>query len=167
MPILDAETLEFISRSATQTQRLGERLGALLQGGDTLALVGELGTGKTVFAQGIGKGWGALSLLTSPSFVLIRRHERPQNTLKLYHIDLYRLNSLQEVRDLGLEELLGDPQTICIVEWAGRATEVFPEECLWVTLRGLDESRRSLIFRAGGKRHRDLLQQFRKEIIGR
>ncbi|MCD6344143.1 MAG: tRNA (adenosine(37)-N6)-threonylcarbamoyltransferase complex ATPase subunit type 1 TsaE, partial [Anaerolineae bacterium] len=56
MPILDAETLEFISRSATQTQRLGERLGALLQGGDTLALVGELGTGKTVFAQGIGKG---------------------------------------------------------------------------------------------------------------
>lgn len=167
MPILDAETLEFISRNATQTQRLGERLGALLQGGDTLALVGELGTGKTVFAQGVGKGWGALSLLTSPSFVLIRRHERPQNTLKLYHVDLYRLNSLREVRNLGLEELLGDPQAICIVEWAGRATAVFPEECLWVTLRGLDESRRSLIFRARGRRHRDLLQQFRKEIIGR
>ncbi|MEA3396240.1 MAG: tRNA (adenosine(37)-N6)-threonylcarbamoyltransferase complex ATPase subunit type 1 TsaE [Chloroflexota bacterium] len=167
MPILDAESLEFISRNATQTQRLGERLGALLQGGDTLALVGELGTGKTVFAQGVGKGWGALSLLTSPSFVLIRRHERPQNTLKLYHVDLYRLDSLREVRDLGLEELLGDLQAICIVEWAGRATEVFPEECLWVTLRGLDESRRSLIFRAGGQRHQDLLQQFRKEIIGR
>ena len=167
MPILDAETLEFISRNAVQTQRLGERLGVLLQGGDTLALVGELGTGKTVFAQGIGKGWGALSLLTSPSFVLIRRHERPQNTLKLYHVDLYRLDSLPEVRNLGLEELLGDPQAICIVEWARRATVVFPEECLWVTLRGLDEFRRSLIFRAEGERHRDLLQQFRKEIIGR
>jgi tRNA threonylcarbamoyladenosine biosynthesis protein TsaE len=167
MPILEADTLEFISRSTAQTRRLGARLGSLLRGGDTVALKGDLGTGKTVFTQGIGRGWGALSHLLSPTYVLMRRHERPQNKVKLYHIDLYRLNSAQEAIDLGLEELLGDQMTICVVEWADRATEIFPEECLWVTLRWLDEYRRALIFRHSGERHRTLLHQYRKEIVGR
>jgi tRNA threonylcarbamoyladenosine biosynthesis protein TsaE len=167
MPILDADALEFISRSARQTRRLGARLGALLQGGDVVALEGELGTGKTVFAQGIGRGWGAVTPLLSPTFILIRRHDRPQNRERLYHIDLYRLNSVEAIIDLGVEELLGHPRAICAVEWADRAAEVFPEEHLWIRLRWLDEYRRSLTFRAEGNRHEELLEQYRKEIVGR
>ena len=167
MPILEANTLEFISRSTAQTRRLGARLGSLLRGGDVVALQGDLGAGKTVFTQGIGRGWGALSHLLSPTYVLIRRHERPQDEIRLYHIDLYRLNSVEEAIDLGLEELLGDPAAICVLEWADEAAEIMPEECLWVTLQWLDEYRRALTFHPSGKRHRVLLQHYRKEIVGR
>lgn len=167
MPILEADALEFISRSPTQTRRLGARLGAHLQGGDVIALEGDLGSGKTVFTQGIGRGWGATSSLISPTYVLIRRHERPQDRVKLYHIDLYRLNSLMEVIGLGVEELLGAPDAVCVIEWADRAPEVFPDDRLWVTLRWMEEYRRALTFRSQGKRHETLLQKYRKEIVGR
>ncbi|MFP4343084.1 MAG: tRNA (adenosine(37)-N6)-threonylcarbamoyltransferase complex ATPase subunit type 1 TsaE [Anaerolineales bacterium] len=166
MPILDADTLEFISRSARQTARLGARLGTLLKDGDVVALEGDLGTGKTVFAQGIGRGWGATTPLTSPTFILIRRHERPQGDLRLYHIDLYRLDAVEEIIDLGLEELLGESRAVSVVEWANRAPEIFPEEHLWVHLRWIDEYRRALTFRARGERHGRLLQHYRKEILG-
>ncbi|MBN1259858.1 MAG: tRNA (adenosine(37)-N6)-threonylcarbamoyltransferase complex ATPase subunit type 1 TsaE [Anaerolineae bacterium] len=167
MPILSQDTLEFISRNADQTRRLGARLGTLLVGGDVIALEGDLGSGKTVLAQGIGRGWGANTPLISPTFVLMRRHLRLQNNHRLYHIDFYRLEATTEIENLGLEELLGEPDIVCVVEWADRAPHIFPEEHLWVTLRWLDEFRRTLTFRAQGKRHNTLLEQFRKEIIGR
>ncbi len=167
MPLLRPDTLEFISRNADQTRRLGARLGALLRGGEVIALEGELGAGKTIFAQGIGQGWGALAPLLSPTFILIRRHERPQNTAKLFHIDLYRLESPAAIETLGLEELLGAPDAICVVEWAERAPEFFAEECFLVTLRWLDEYRRALTFSAKGESHEALLQDYRKEIVGR
>ncbi len=167
MPILDPDTLEFISLSPDQTRRLGARLGALLRGGEVVALEGNLGSGKTVFAQGVGRGWGSDTHLISPTFILVRRHTRPQNDQHLYHIDLYRLESEPEVEALGLEELLGDPEVVCLVEWPGRAPEIFPDEHLWVTLRWVDEHRRSLTFCASGERHRILLETFRKEILGR
>ena len=74
MPILNQNTFEFVSRNADQTRRLGARLGTLLQGGDVLALEGNLGTGKTVLAQGVGRGWGAQEPLIIPTSVLFRRH---------------------------------------------------------------------------------------------
>lgn len=166
MPILNADTLEFISRNPDQTRRLGARLGALLNGGEVIALEGDLGAGKTVLAQGIGMGWGATSSLISPTFILIRRHARPQNRQQLYHIDLYRLETRAEIAGLGLDEILGDPQAICIIEWPDRQPDILPEERLWVQLRWLDEYRRSLTFRASGEGHKGLLEHFRKEIMG-
>ncbi len=166
MPILTADTLEFISRNPEQTRRLGARLGHLLRGGDVIALVGDLGSGKTLFAQGIGEGWGSLDPLISPTFILIRRHIRPNDSICLYHIDLYRLESEQEIIALGLEELLGDPATIAVVEWADRAPSLFPEETLWVELRWMEAYRRAMTFRAQGKRHRALLEAFRARLIG-
>lgn len=167
MPILNPNTLEFISRHPDQTRRLGARLGALLQGGTVIALEGTLGTGKTVLAQGIGRGWGATSRLISPTFVLVRRHERPQDDDYLYHIDLYRLASEMEIVDLGLSDHLGAADTVCIIEWADRAPGLLPESHLWVTLAWVDEFRRTLTFRASGAEHQALLETFRKEIIGR
>lgn len=166
MPIFDAQTFEFISRNAEQTRRLGARLGAHLQAGDVIALIGDLGSGKTVFAQGIGAGWGVTDPLLSPTFVLIRRHTRPGNRVHLYHIDLYRLETPEAIATLGLEDLLGQDHAICVIEWADRAPALLPEERLWVTLHHIDEQRRSLVFRAAGARHRALLDTFRKEVVG-
>ena len=166
MPILSPDVIEFISRSPEQTRRVGARLGMLLSGGDVIALEGNLGAGKTALAQGIGIGWGATTSLISPTFVIVRRHTRNPDEEYFYHIDLYRIGSLAEAEALGLTELLGDPGAVCVVEWAERAADLFPEETLWVTLRVLDEQRRSLTFRATGDRHRVIQDKLRKELAG-
>ncbi len=167
MPILDVGTVEFISRNSEQTRRVGARLGALLCPGDLVALSGELGAGKTVLAQGIGEGWGATDPLLSPTFVLVRRHSGPQSAVYLYHIDLYRLNTEAGVEGLGLYDFIGAPHAVCLVEWADRAPDLFVDEYLWISLRWLDDYRRALICQAEGARHQELLDQFRKELIGR
>ncbi|MBN1486497.1 MAG: tRNA (adenosine(37)-N6)-threonylcarbamoyltransferase complex ATPase subunit type 1 TsaE [Anaerolineae bacterium] len=168
MPILDAHSLEFISRSAEQTRRIGARLGSLLTGGEVIALEGNLGCGKTVLAQGIGQGWGTTTRLISPTFVLLRRHESPQHiTTKLYHIDLYRLANSDDVESIGVYDLIGDQDAICLIEWPERASDLFDAEYLWVSFDWLSDYRRSLIFRANGARHQALLDEFRKEIVGR
>ncbi len=166
MPILTKDTMEFISRSAEQTMRLGARLGRHLGGGDVVALEGDLGTGKTVLAQGVGMGWGATTRLISPTYVLMRRHLRHPDGLELYHIDLYRLASIAEIEMLGLDEVIGHPKKVCLVEWPERHSGLFPDERLWVNLRLLDEYRRSLVFQAQGTRHQAILDSFRQEILG-
>lgn len=166
MPILTKDTLEFISRSPDQTCRLGARLGRYLNGGEIVALEGGLGAGKTVFAQGVGMGWGATSRLISPTYVLVRRHQRHQDDVFLYHIDLYRLNSASEVDMLGLDEMMGDPRAVCLIEWPDRHPSLLPSGYLWVHLRMLDEYRRSLVFRAHGDQHQEILDEFRQELLG-
>ena len=120
-PILDEHTLEFVSRSPDQTQRLGARLGALLQGGDVICLEGSLGSGKTCLAQGVGRGWGVGQTLVSPTFVLVREYARPMDTVKLYHADLYRIAGANEAMGLGMDEFVGYAHAASIIEWAERA----------------------------------------------
>ena len=168
-PILDQHTLEFVSRSPDQTRRLGERLGALLQGGDVICLEGTLGAGKTCLAQGVGRGWGVSRTLTSPTFVLVREYTRPQDKVRLYHIDLYRISGAAEAWGLGLEEFVGDAHAVCIIEWAERARPLMPPEYLWIRLSFPDHAgwtRRSLYFMAQGKRHTALLWEFRRAAFG-
>jgi tRNA threonylcarbamoyladenosine biosynthesis protein TsaE len=166
MPILTKDTLEFISRSPEQTCRLGARLGRYLGGGEVVALEGTLGAGKTAFAQGVGMGWGSTTRLLSPTFVLVRRHTRHQDALELYHIDLYRLNTVVEIDMLGLDELIGNPNAAVLIEWPERHPEILPVEHLWVNLRILDEYRRSLVFQAHGEQHQTILDSFRQELLG-
>jgi len=170
-PILDEHTIEFVSRNPGQTQRLGVRLGALLQGGDVLCLEGALGAGKTCLAQGIGRGWGIGQPLISPTFVMVREYMRPdrQDGLRLYHVDFYRLSEGGEAWGLGIDELLGDQQAVFIIEWPERAPELVPADHLWIRLAFSDYKdplRRTLYFSARGERHRVLLQEFRKVAFG-
>ncbi len=168
-PILDQHELEFVSRSPDQTQRLGVRLGALLQGQDVICLEGPLGSGKTCLAQGVGRGWGAGRVLTSPTFVLIREYTRPRDTVILYHVDLYRVSGVEEAFNLGLDELLGNTHAVCVVEWAERARSLVPTEHLWIRLdfcNHASPTRRALHFTARGKRHVRLLQEFRRRAFG-
>jgi tRNA threonylcarbamoyladenosine biosynthesis protein TsaE len=166
MAILDEHTLDFISHSSAQTLRLGARLGALVQPGDVICLEGELGTGKTCLAQGIGQGMGILQPITSPTFALIAEHRPPVPVPVLYHVDLYRLNSpIDEAWDIGLEGyLLGEG--VCVVEWADRIRLMLPTGRLWITLRHVDDSKRGITMVASGDRYDQLLRRFRESAFG-
>ena len=166
MPILDAHTIDFISHSPAQTRRLGTRLGALLRAQDVVCLEGELGTGKTCLAQGVGWGMGVQEPITSPTFTLIAEYHPPAPAPVLYHIDVYRLElPAAEALAFGLDDYLaGDG--VCLIEWADRIRAVLPEERLWITLRHLDTSKRGIVLTARGARYEDLLHRFRQSAFG-
>jgi tRNA threonylcarbamoyladenosine biosynthesis protein TsaE len=165
-PILDKNSLEFTSRSPNQTQRLGARLGALLQGGDVICLEGPLGSGKTCLAQGVGRGWGVGQTLISPTYVLIREYTRPDEPVTLHHVDLYRVSGAAEAFDLGLADILGEPYAISIIEWAERAREVMPSGHLWIEMNARGKTHRILTLTAVGERHTELLREFRTTAFG-
>lgn len=163
MPVLDPHALEFISRSVEQTRRLGMRFGALLQSGDVVCLVGDLGSGKTTFMQGVASGWGSLDQVSSPSFVLVNVYRGPDGQ-RLYHLDAYRLKDALAAEDLDLEEMLETGPMV--IEWAERIQAVLPAENLWVNLRWIDENQRDLLFAGRGERYQSMIAGIRKQIFG-
>ncbi|NDJ59655.1 MAG: tRNA (adenosine(37)-N6)-threonylcarbamoyltransferase complex ATPase subunit type 1 TsaE [Chloroflexi bacterium] len=165
MPILQEAGLDIFSHSAEQTQRLGTRLGALLRPGDVVCLSGGIGAGKTVFAAGIGAGWGARPPLTSPTFNLVHEHHRDRDGGRLYHLDCYRLGSADEAETIGLDEILDSAGTV-ICEWPEQVAARLPEQRLWIELRVLDVTRRNFIFHATGPRYEALITDFRGLSFG-
>jgi tRNA threonylcarbamoyladenosine biosynthesis protein TsaE len=122
--------LRIQSTDAEFTQDLGRTIGEHASAGDVILLTGELGAGKTCLTQGIALGLGVEGYVRSPTFVLMTRHK---GRLTLHHVDLYRMSSPAEAWDLGLDEQLFG-EGVCVIEWADRATELFPEDCLWINL---------------------------------
>lgn len=165
MPILREGELDIMSHSAEQTQRLGVRLGELLQAGDVICLTGDMGAGKTVFSSGIGRGWGSTSPVTSPTFNLVHEHHRPKDKQILYHLDCYRLQDSTETHSIGLDDIL-ETHGVVVLEWAERIEPVLPKERLWIELRVREETRRNLLIEATGKRYQELLEKFRLSAYG-
>jgi tRNA threonylcarbamoyladenosine biosynthesis protein TsaE len=164
MPILDERSQEFLSHSPEQTERLGVRLGELAQPGDLFCLAGDLGAGKTTFAKGIARGWGALDRVTSPSFVLVNEYRRADSN-RLYHFDAFRLATIQEAAALGLGEIFNGAGPV-MIEWPERVLEVIPGERLWISLDWVDDVRRNLHFEAVGLHYERLLRKFSKVAFG-
>jgi len=161
---------QFITRSAAQTQAVGQRLGQLLQPGQVIALHGELGAGKTRLTQGMAVGLGITSRVTSPTFTLVNEYAIANNS-RLVHIDSYRLgenvaDSTREAAGLGLEEILDDAHAIVIIEWAARVAALLPPDHLAITLAALqqDESWRQISLTAHGPISSALLQAFVQSI---
>lgn len=163
MPILNPHSFEFISRCAEQTRRVGMRLGSLLQPGDMIGLVGELGSGKTTLVQGIASGWGSLDPVSSPTFVLVNVYRHPDGA-RLFHLDAYRLNSVQEAIDLDIDAMFN--QGPLVVEWAEKIKPALTAEGLWVHIKYIDEEQRDMIFSAGGSHFEEMLAQLRKLVYG-
>jgi tRNA threonylcarbamoyladenosine biosynthesis protein TsaE len=148
------------SHSARETARIGSALGQYAEAGDVFLLSGELGAGKTCLTQGVAKGLGVDGYVRSPTFVLVSVH---QGRLPLYHIDIYRLDEVAEVVDLGLEEYLaGDG--VSVIEWASKALEVFPQPYMLVTLTYEGENERLIQLEAMGERYESLLSQVEKRL---
>lgn len=163
MPILDAHTLEFFSRSPEQTRRVGMRLGGLLQTGDMVCLQGELGTGKTTLVQGLAQGWGSMDPVSSPTFIIVNVYRRPDNR-QLYHMDAYRLDSAPEAAELDLDEMLS--QGSLLIEWPERVRAILPDEHMWITFEYVAEENRQMLIKATGKRYDDLLTALRQDLFG-
>jgi tRNA threonylcarbamoyladenosine biosynthesis protein TsaE len=163
MPIIPANSLDFISRSPQQTQRLGLRLGGLLQPGDLVAMTGDLGSGKTTMVQGIAQGWGAMDTVSSPTFVLINSYRRPDGVL-LHHMDAYRIESALEAADLDLEALLSTGPLL--VEWAERIDLALPKDRLSIELTWVADEQRNLVFSPQGTHYQKLMSAFKRQAFG-
>lgn len=134
---------------AAATKALGAALAEQLQPGDVLALVGPLGAGKTTLVQGLAD---ALDLpagvpVQSPTFTVCNEYP---TRVPLLHVDLYRLEGLDQAEDIGLDERFADGRTLAVVEWADRVPELIPSHALWVRLDHLDGSRRVTLAEGGG-----------------
>ncbi len=156
-PGIDMSCLELISHSPEQTRKFGVRIGELALPGDTLFLVGCLGTGKTCLTQGIAWGLDIKEYALSPSFIIVREL---YGRLPLYHIDLYRLNRTEEIIELGLDEYLYG-NGVCVVEWAEKGLSELPSEHLLIQISYLSDTDRSFQFKPSGQRYIEMLARLK------
>lgn len=136
-------TVTYVTTSVEDTQALGESLGrylASLEGPLCVALVGDLGSGKTHMAQGIGQGFGIREEMTSPTFAIMNTYTVGHQ--HLYHFDVYRLEDESELDAIGFYEYTEDEKSI--VEWADKFEDDMPEETLWLYFDKTDENRRTI-----------------------
>lgn len=155
------EETKITSHSPEQTQELGKRTGRLAQPGDVILLIGELGTGKTCLTQGIAWGLDIEEYALSPSFVIMREL---YGRLPLYHIDLYRLDCIEESIDLGLDDYLYG-RGICVVEWAEKAMSILPREHLLIEIGYISDTGRSFVIKPNGQRYRDLAADLKEHSL--
>ena len=154
---IDTNRLELISHSPEETQKFGIRIGELAKPGDIFLLVGGLGTGKTCLVQGIAWGLGIKEYAASPSFIVIREL---YGRLPLYHIDLYRLDHIEEIVELGLDDYLYG-NGICVMEWAERGLSVLPTDHLLIEISYLSDTERSFQLKPRGKRYLEIATQLK------
>ncbi|NWF53984.1 MAG: tRNA (adenosine(37)-N6)-threonylcarbamoyltransferase complex ATPase subunit type 1 TsaE [Syntrophaceae bacterium] len=150
---------EIVTDSPEQTQRLGERLGEILSGGVLIALMGDLGAGKTLLTKGIAGGLGVddPGEVTSPTFVLVNEY---RGRVPVYHLDLYRLESFSEVEEIGWDEWIDGPG-VTLVEWADKIEADLPGERLEVRLQWAGEKKRRLLFCGRGRKAERIIEELR------
>lgn len=136
MKAMRSFSAKFISKSEEETENLGRLIGKSAYVGLVVALVGELGSGKTVFARGLARGLGIdYAPVTSPTFVIVNRYD---GRLPFFHVDFYRLERLSEMDELGLDEMA--KEGVVVIEWADRFADALPAELLKVDFKFVSES---------------------------
>ena len=129
------------TNSPAETRALGFQLAAMLRPGDVLLLLGDLGAGKSELTRGIARGLGVTSPVASPSFTILNVYD--EGRIPLYHFDWYRLNSAEELFEMGMDEYLGG-DGVAVVEWPSRCPEAVPEKYLEVRIDPLDDCAREI-----------------------
>ena len=160
----DMGMITFVSKSPSETKKIGSGIGRLLRENDVVALEGDLGAGKTTMVKGIAKGLGIASErdVVSPTFVLI--HEYPARK-KIYHMDWYRLKSV-EGADASLADECFNARGVVLIEWAERGKNILPLERLWIRLKHQGPETRLITVDAKGRKYQTLLESLKK-IKGR
>lgn len=149
------------TRGVKETISLGRAVGRHLSPGDVICLSGELGTGKTCFVKGLAEGLGIKAKnVTSPTFIIIREYK---GKIPLYHIDLYRIGFVEDIRDIGMEEVIYG-QGVTAIEWAEKISDKLPDERIEIALKYGDEKTRSIEMSAFGPHHSEILKKTMKEI---
>ncbi len=145
---------DIVSRSPDSTRALGRIIGESAQPGDVLLLEGKLGAGKTCLTQGIALGLGIDDDILSPTFVIMREF---YGRMPLYHMDLYRLDNIEESMDLGLDDYLYG-KGLCVLEWAEKALGILPRRYLMIRINYISDTGRSFIMEPKGKRYEELAE---------
>ncbi|MCK5594918.1 tRNA (adenosine(37)-N6)-threonylcarbamoyltransferase complex ATPase subunit type 1 TsaE [bacterium] len=148
----------FTTNNPEDTICLGMKIGELLKEGNVVALIGNLGAGKTVISNGLCSGLGVREdYITSPTYTIINQYE---GRIPVYHIDLYRLKNSSELYNLGWDEYIYGNGT-CIIEWADRAAEMLSEEYLTVNIKVTGTNKRQITLQAKGATYKSLLEKVR------
>lgn len=138
--------MEIITQSAKETQKLGEKIGRDLKkestGPQIIALYGELGGGKTTFIQGLARGLGIKNRVLSPTFVFMRQYQFDGGVFS--HVDLYRIESINQAKGLGLEEIFNDSRAVMAIEWAERIKEILPKKRMEIYFEYVDKDSRRI-----------------------
>jgi len=135
-----------VSKSATETEKIGGKLARELSPGNVIALTGDLGGGKTTFTKGLARGLGISEPITSPTFMLERvfATEGQPEIKYLRHYDAYRLENGKELADIGFLDAVEGGDSVAVVEWADRVKEVLPASTIWVNFSFVDDNTRQL-----------------------
>jgi tRNA threonylcarbamoyladenosine biosynthesis protein TsaE len=151
-------SLLLTTSSPEETRELGKRIGELAMPGNVVLLEGQLGAGKTCLTQGIAWGLDIDEYTLSPSFVIMREL---YGRLPLYHIDLYRLDNIEESMELGLDDYLYG-KGVCVVEWAEKALSILPTEYLMIKIKYLSDTERRFELKPEGKQYEEIVTQLKK-----
>ena len=137
----------YTTNSAQQTFALGQKTASTIKSGLTLALIGDLGSGKTVFAQGVAAGLGITAQITSPTFVIMKIYPLPKHKYlqQFCHIDAYRLKNERDLIALGAQEYLNDSQTIVLIEWAEKILDFLPNNKKLIEFEYTDANKRKIL----------------------
>jgi len=138
--------MKYFSKSEKETYQIAAKLARKLKGGEIIALEGDLGAGKTVFAKGLARAFGIKQHVTSPTFVLMKIYEcrnLKSEIRNLVHVDCYRLDEPQELFYLGIEEYLNKKETMVIIEWADKIKKYLKKfkKVIWIKIQIKDEER--------------------------
>ncbi len=147
--------MKIVSKSAKETQTAAAKLAKKIlikkrfaDHAVAIALSGNLGAGKTTFVQGLAKALGIKRRVTSPTFILFRKHKLPKRRFYLYHFDLYRIRKIKELETIGFQKILTEPSNIVLIEWSEKVKRVLPRDTIWVELSyGRKETERIIAYR--------------------
>ena len=138
--------MQFTTNSPTQTEEIGAALGKIIEPGTVIAYRGDLGAGKTAFTRGLAKGLGCTEIVTSPTYTIV--NEYLGGRIPLFHFDMYRLRSSDDLFDIGWEDYL-DRGGICAVEWSENVDDAM-EDAIYITIEKLGEDARRITIEGGG-----------------
>ena len=144
------------TNSPEETADLADKLGQKIREGTVLCLEGDLGAGKTLFVQSLAKTLGVEGEVTSPTFNLMNIYE---GICPIYHFDLYRLESEEELEEIGFYEYLEEPEGIVVIEWPDKFPESMPDDYVEVSIERLSETGRRLTFSSIGEENKDFLKE--------
>jgi len=134
--------MEVISHSIQETKEIANQLAHKVKNGGVVALYGDLGSGKTTFTNYLVDALGVKARVQSPTFVIVRKYGA--SGLKINHVDLYRLTSIEEVLEIGIEELLADKNAVTVIEWPELAKRVLPDGTISIYFEYIDENTRKI-----------------------
>ncbi len=155
-------TIHVKTNDVEETIKLGSLIGSLLKAGDVVALMGQLGTGKTHMVKGIveGQGINDWKIVTSPSYVLIKQYK---GSLPIYHFDAYRMESPDEMYDIGCIDFFWS-DGISIIEWADKVIECLPDEIIKITIKTINKISRDIHVSYKGERYMDFMKKLEREL---